>query len=162
MLKNKKIRTIFLLALILVSILGINYTQGMQNYQKLDFETGIVTASALNVRKGPSTSYDVITQIYKNEYIRIFAKIGDWYVIQTKKDYIGAVNSNYVRAIYQNADTKDNNTTNNITTSGLTNDEKETLDLINEQRIAARLARVNYRWRVTKYSKNKSTRYGRQ
>ena len=66
MLKNKKIRTIFLLALILVSILGINYTQGMQNYQKLDFETGIVTASALNVRKGPSTSYDVITQIYKN------------------------------------------------------------------------------------------------
>lgn len=117
----------------------------MQNYQKLDFETGIVTASALNVRKGPSTSYDVITQIYKNEYIRIFAKIGDWYVIQTKKDYIGAVNSNYVRAIYQNADTKDNNTTNNITTSGLTNDEKETLDLINEQRIAARLARVNYR-----------------
>ena len=41
--------------------------------------------------------------IYKNEYIRVFAKIGDWYVIQTNGDYIGMVSSKYVKLIYQKA-----------------------------------------------------------
>ena len=147
--KKKMIGTILLVILIILGMLGSNYTQGMQHYQKLDFVTGIVTATALNVREGPSTSYKIVTQVYKNEYIRVFAKIGDWYVIQTDKDYIGAVNSNYVRAIYPNTNDTNNSTNNNLdndtTTSGLTNDEKETLDLINEQRIAARFASINCR-----------------
>lgn len=141
---NKKMKTtmiIFAIALILVSVFGIGNTLGMQHYQKLDFVTGIVTATALNVREGPSTSYKIITQIYKNEYIRVFAKIGNWYVIQTDKDYIGAVNSSYIKAIYPSNNDNNNQTNSNTNqqNSGLTNDEKETLDLINEQRVAAGL-----------------------
>ena len=36
------------------------------------------------------------------EYIRLFAKIGDWYIVQTDNDYIGAVSSKYIKLIYPN------------------------------------------------------------
>ena len=85
--------------------------------------------------------------IYKNEYIRVFAKIGDWYVIQTNGDYIGMVSSKYVKLIYPKSNNSNNqntnNTTNNTTTnngSSLTADEKEVFDLINAKRTAARLS----------------------
>lgn len=145
---NKKLRLAALvLAVIFIAIggiIGINESLGIQHYQKLDFVTGLVTATALNVRQGPATTYKIVTQVYKNEYIRVFAKIGDWYVIQTDKDYIGAVNSNYVKPIYPNSDNSSTqNTTQNNTSQGtttqLTNDEKETLALINEQRASTGL-----------------------
>ncbi len=140
---NKKLRlTALVLSIIFVifgGIAGINESLGMQHYQKLDFVTGLVTANALNVRQGPSTTYKIVTQVYKNEYIRVYAKIGNWYVIQTDKDYIGAVNSNYVKPIYPNSNNSSTqntiqNNTSQGTTTQLTNDEKETLALINEQR----------------------------
>ena len=40
--------------------------------------------------------------MYKNQYIRLFAKIGDWYIVQTDNDYIGAVSSKYIKLIYPN------------------------------------------------------------
>lgn len=65
-------------------------------------------------------------------------------MIQTDKDFIGAVSKDYVRPIYPNTNNtnqtnqteQDNNTQ---VGSGLTNDEKETFNLINEQRVAAGL-----------------------
>lgn len=110
-------------------------TQAMTHYQKVDFSTGLVTATTLNVRQGPSTSYKVVTQVYKNEYIRVFAKVGTWYIIQTDKDYIGAVSAKYIRAIYPstgNAGTSDNSQ--NTTTTVLSEDEKEVFNLINKKR----------------------------
>ena len=84
----------------------------------------------------------MVTQVKKNEYIRVFAKVGDWYVIQTEGDYIGAVSKNYVKAIYPDGTTGSSGSTNNTqeTDSGLTTDELETFKLINEQRTAAGLA----------------------
>ena len=105
--------------------------------------TGLVTASALNVRQGPETNYKIVTMVYKNEYIRIFAKIGDWYVIQTEKDYIGMVSSKYVKLIYPNGNTDSPNTTTPSTTennSGLTADELEVFNLINAKRTSAGLS----------------------
>lgn len=74
----------------------------------------------------------------------MFAKVGNWYVVQTDKDYIGAVSKDYVKAIYpssENTNKEENNTNNSAGTnaSGLTNDELETFNLINEQRVAAGL-----------------------
>ena len=46
------------------------------------------------------TNYNVITTVSKNEYIRVFAGVGEWYIIQTDSDYVGAVSRKYVRAIY--------------------------------------------------------------
>ena len=106
----------------------------MQHYYKLDFQTGLVTASKLNVRSGPSTKYSVVTTVNKNEYIRVLAGVGNWYIIQTESDHVGAVSKQYVKAIYpsSNNNTSGNNTSTNQTT--LTVDEQETLNLINAQR----------------------------
>ena len=77
--------------------------------------------------------------IYKNQYIRIFAKIGDWYVIQTEGDFIGMANSKYVKLIYPTKSTNNTNGQNNSSTvksEELTKDEEETFNLVNKERTA--------------------------
>lgn len=143
--KTKKLIIALILFITIISISTVS--KAMSHYQKVGTTTGLVTASALNVRQGPGTNYKAVTMIYKNEYIRVFAKIGDWYVIQTNGDYIGMVSSKYVKLIYPKSNNSNNqntnNTTNNTTTnngSSLTADEKEVFDLINAKRTAARLS----------------------
>ena len=104
-----------IISLLIVSTLFLssNVLFAMRTYEEVDFVTGLVTASALNVRTGPSTNYRVIGTVYKNEYIRVFAKIGDWYVVQTPSDQIGAVSSKYVKAIKPNNQTVNTNISTN-------------------------------------------------
>ncbi len=140
--KNKAIKITIIMMITLI-IFSVSTSFAMQHYYKLDFSTGIVTASTLNVRSGPGTSFKVITTAKKNEYIRVFAGIGDWYVVQVEGDYIGAVSKKYVKAIYPNSsnNTNQNNNTGNTnqntgqTSSTLNANEKEVFDLINQQRI---------------------------
>lgn len=143
--KTKKLIIALILFITIISISTVS--KAMSHYQTVGTTTGLVTASALNVRQGPGTNYKAVTMIYKNEYIRVFAKIGDWYVIQTNGDYIGMVSSKYVKLIYPKSNNSNNqntnNTTNNTTTnngSSLTADEKEVFDLINAKRTAAGLS----------------------
>ena len=113
---------------------------GMQHYYKVDFSTGLVKATTLNVRSGPGTNYGIVTTVKKNEYIRVFAGVGDWYIVQVEGDYVGAVNKKYVKAIYPNYSNSNNSSNNNSssnsnsTTTAMTTDEKEVFDLINNQR----------------------------
>ena len=113
---------------------------GMQHYYKVDFSTGLVKATTLNVRCGPGTNYGIVTTVKKNEYIRVFAGVGDWYIVQVEGDYVGAVNKKYVKAIYPNYSNSNNSSNNNSssnsnsTTTAMTTDEKEVFDLINNQR----------------------------
>lgn len=113
---------------------------GMQHYYKVDFSTGIVTATTLNVRSGPGTQYKIVATVKKNEYIRVFAGVGEWYIVQVEGDYVGAVSKKYVKAV--NSSTSSGNTStgtntgtsNGTTNSTLTADEQETFNLINKQR----------------------------
>ncbi|MFR6021706.1 MAG: CAP domain-containing protein [Clostridia bacterium] len=113
---------------------------GMQHYYKVDFSTGLVTATTLNVRSGPGTNYGIVATVKKNEYIRVFAGVGDWYIVQVEGDYVGAVNKKYVKAIYPNSSNSNNSSNNNSssnsnsTITAMTTDEKEVFDLINNQR----------------------------
>lgn len=123
---------------IIVSFNILSSTLAMQHYQKVDFSTGLVTATALNVREGPSTSYKIITQVYKNEYIRVFARIGNWYVIQTDKDYVGAVSASYIKPIYPstgNSSSSGTTSSSNLQVN-LSQDELEVFNLINQKRVA--------------------------
>ena len=134
---KKKLMVVFCLLLAVILIIGITVkTTAMTHYEKVDFVTGLVTASALNVRQGPGLNYNIATKVYKNEYIRVFAKIGKWYVIQTDKDIVGVVSTEYVKPIYPNTN---NNSAGNSNNSSLTADEKQVFDLINEQRKKAGL-----------------------
>ena len=115
-----------------------NKSTAMLHYQTVGTPTGIVTATTLNIRQGPATTYKSITTVRKNEYIRIFAKIGDWYVVQTDSNYIGTASSKYIRLVYPNntGNLGSSDTGSGTTTSQLTADELEVFDLINAKRIA--------------------------
>ena len=139
--KKKHILFLLMAVIFVFAVTHITKTFGMQYYYKVDFSTGLVTATTLNVRSGPGTGYKVVATVKKNDYIRVFAGVGDWYVVQVEGDYIGAVSKQYVKPIYpgsSNNKTSTGNTQNNTgtTTANLTSDEKEVFDLINQQRVA--------------------------
>ena len=119
---------------------GVSISFGMQHYYKVDFSTAIVTASTLNVRAGPGTQYKVVATVKKNEYIRVFAGVGNWYIVQVEGDYVGAVSKQYVKPIYPSAKTGSTSKTtedsgnSKTITSSMNADEQEVFDLINKQR----------------------------
>ena len=134
---KSKILISMLIFLILIGIMNIS--TAMLHYQTVRTPTGLVTATTLNVRQGPGTNYGIVTRVYKNQYIRLFAKIGDWYVVQTDDNYLGAVSSKYIKLIYPNTSGSQGSTgggNTGTTTSQLTADEQEVFDLINAKRVA--------------------------
>ena len=165
-----------IISILIISTLVLSSSAlfAMRSYEEVDFVTGIVTATALNVRTGPSTNYRVIGNVYKNEYIRIFAKIGDWYVVQTPSDQIGAVSTKYVRAIYANNNTStgnsnttpgttastgninNSNTNINAENSGATTEEIELLKLINAERIKNGLSELKFDAELQRVAKIKA------
>lgn len=133
--------------LVFVCMMGIFSTSfAMQHYYTVDFSTGLVTATELNVRSGPGTGFRIVTTVKKNEYIRVFAGIGDWYVVQVDGDYIGAVSKKYVKAIYpSSSNTGSSSSGSGSSSSGsgtgstqisasMNEDEQEVFNLINKQR----------------------------
>ena len=150
---TKKKLTIFASATIsFLLIFACTTSFGMQHYYKLDFSTGLVTATTLNVRSGPGTGYPVVATVNKNEYVRVFAGVGSWYIVQVEGDFVGAVSQKYIKPIYptgsgtssgtstntgtnNNTPGKSSNTTGVTGISSLTADELETFNLINQQRI---------------------------
>lgn len=142
-----KIKKHILIIMVILALLCItNKVQAMSYYQTVGTTTGLVTASALNVRQGPGTNFKAVTLVYKNEYIRIFAQIGDWYVIQTNSDFIGCVSKTYVKLIYpktQSSGESSSTGKTNTTNSTLTADELEVFNLINEERTKNGLSALN-------------------
>ena len=57
---------------------------------------GTVTASVLNVRSGPSTSYSVTTKIYKGNKVEILETSNGWHKIKASNGKIGWVSGSYI------------------------------------------------------------------
>lgn len=135
---RKRILSLCMVIVFTLTVCKITMSYGMQHYYNVDFSTGIVTASTLNVRSGPGTQYKVVATVKKNEYIRVFAGVGDWYIVQVEGDYVGAVSKKYVKAIYPSSSNSGNTGSSggqtSQTTSSMTADEKEVFNLINQQR----------------------------
>ena len=112
------------------------------------------------------TNYNVITTVNKNEYIRVFAGVGEWYIIQTDSDYVGAVSRKYVRAIYPSSSGSSNSgtggssssgsTSSSTETSNMNSDEKEVFDLINKQRTNNGLAALKNDSKVQRVARIKA------
>lgn len=139
-LKKSVLFKISVLAIMIITLSVVTISLGMDHYYNVDFTTGLVTASLLNVRSGPGTKFPIVATVKKNEYIRVFAGIGDWYVVQLDSNYIGAVSKKYIKPIYPNTGTgtglnnNDSNNNNTTNTTNLTSDEWEVFNLINQQR----------------------------
>ena len=147
-LKNNKKKIIIFVSILscFVLIFVCTTSFGMQHYYNLNFSTGLVTANKLNVRSGPGTAYSVVTTVNKDEYVRVFAGVGSWYIVQVDGDYIGAVSQKYIKPIYPNTGSSTNTGgssssssssgagSNASNTASLTADELETFNLINQER----------------------------
>lgn len=164
----------FLISLLIISVIFSMFSviYGITYYEKVDFVTGIVTASALNIRSGPGTNFKSVGLVYKNEYVRVFAKVGDWYVIQTENDLIGAANTKYIRGITGNSNSINSNSNVNNNTnintsintntshaqnnSNITTEEQELLKLINEKRAAYGLSDLKFDEELQRVAKIKA------
>ena len=80
-----------------------------------------VTASTLNVRSGPSTSYSITTKVYKGEILEVLESSNGWSKIKTTSGEIGWASEGYLST----SGTSDN--TGNSTTPS--NKVKEVVDL---------------------------------
>ena len=58
---------------------------------------GTVTADALNVRSGPSTSYGITTKLYKGDKVEILETSNGWYKIKASNGKIGWVSGDYIK-----------------------------------------------------------------
>lgn len=164
--KNKLLIFSSIFLTFIITFCTFSTSFGMQHYYKLDFSTCIVTVSKLNVRSGPGTGYSIVATVNKNDYIRVFAGVGDWYIVQVEGDYVGAVNKKYVKPIYPNNNTGNSNNSNNsssntgsnsnTTSSNLSQDEKEVFDLINKQRTNNGLKALNIDSEVQKVARIKA------
>ena len=63
--KKKKLLIFSVIIMCVLVVLGYTTSFGMQHYYKLDFSTGLVTATTLNVRSGPGIQYKVIATVKK-------------------------------------------------------------------------------------------------
>ena len=59
-------------------------------------QEGVVTASVLNVRSGPSTSYSVITKLYKGDKVEILESSNGWNKIKTSSGKTGWSSAEYL------------------------------------------------------------------
>lgn len=142
--------SICILMIILFSY--INRTSAY-TYESLDFRYGRVKAKTfLNIRCGPSIQYERVGKVKSGECVDVFAKVGEWYIIQTNSNIVGAVSGKYIEPIYDEnlknqseiEDVKMEESEQTISDSGkvgtyidnleLTEEEKEFLNLINANR----------------------------
>lgn len=62
-------------------------TPGNENTGRI----ALITGSVVNVRSGPGTGYEVVTQVQKGDALTILGENGDWYQVQTAEGYQGWV-----------------------------------------------------------------------
>jgi len=140
---KKRILFIIILAIVIIGNAMTAYTMAMKESVAAEFARGEVIATKLNVRSGPNLTYNVVDILNQGEYIKVYAKIEDWYLIQTEENIFGCVNSKYIKnAQDEIATDAPAQSENEGTTSALTEDEKEVFALINEQRKANGLAEL--------------------
>lgn len=68
----------------------------MDAYESVEHSLGIVNTDYLNMRSGAGIDFTSIDLLNRNEYVRIFGKIGDWYIIQNEENQIGTAHSKYI------------------------------------------------------------------
>ena len=151
--KNLFIRKIlFLLIVFVILSLCINYSKSYayNEYEEVDFKIGVVKVNNLNIRCGPGKKFAKVGSLKKGEHINVFAKSGNWYIIQTDSELIGAVSIDYIdkisnldetnqATIYTNTNLSDN--LHDVVAEEfsdeleLTKEEEEFLNLINSNRV---------------------------
>ena len=128
---KKRIFFILVLAILILGEMMSSNTLAMRQGEEVEFKEGQVTVMKLNIRKGPGKEYEVIGSLKENEGVKIYAKLDDWYIIQTKDDVVGCISSEYVKQAGESIEEINEYKPEPIQ---LTEDEKIVLELINKYR----------------------------
>jgi cell wall-associated NlpC family hydrolase len=59
--------------------------------------TGVVTASKLNMRTGPSTNYSIMHVLWQGNRVKVIGRTTGWYKIQLSDGRVGWVSATYLR-----------------------------------------------------------------
>lgn len=97
-------------------------------FQKSEVDRVVITASALNVRSGNSTSFPIVNKVYRNQVIEVIGKLGNWYVVHLPDNTVGAIASWYTKP-YQ-----PQNTGSSSGNAYASQEELYMLELINKER----------------------------
>ena len=124
--------------------------EASEAYKSMELATGVVTATNVNLRTGPATTFDIICKLKKNQGITIIGKMGDWYAVYVgSSGNVGAITSQYVKVDTTKETTNKTNTktvsakttkaVNTVTATAtkakdISSDEQALLDLINKER----------------------------
>lgn len=100
---KKRIAFLIALTLLLTTFSGlilpdVRRAEAAPQFQRVNFVNGVVTATALNVRQGPSTKYKVVCVLKKGQTVKIFGKLGNWYALyETAGGCVGVADSKYIK-----------------------------------------------------------------
>ncbi|MGI6668447.1 MAG: CAP domain-containing protein [Acetivibrionales bacterium] len=148
---KKKIAVLALLAIAITSFTCYSAAAVEGNGIRLAFEKvgddlATVTAGRLNVREGPSTSFQSICKLDKGHTVTVMGKLGDWYAIYIPDTgIVGAVDGRYIEFAGKDAITVASNEDvslkkapekgpDNSSKLVLSEDEQKLLDLVNKAR----------------------------
>lgn len=80
-----------------ITALGIGTVAlALSSVDSYAMEKGIITASTLNVRSGPSTNNSIISKINKGQYVEILEKNNVWYKVKLSNGLIGWASGCYI------------------------------------------------------------------
>jgi uncharacterized YkwD family protein len=172
MIKRRLLSATLLLLVTIFTVIPMGTGQfkveASEAYKSMELTTGVVTATNVNLRTGPATTFDIICKLKKNQDITIIGKMGDWYAVYVgSSGNVGAITSQYVKIKEEkekkeeketsktntktasaNA-TKAVNTVNTVKTNetkvkDISSDEQALLDMINNERKKQGLAALEF------------------
>lgn len=133
-------------------------TNAATRFERVGFVDSTVTASYLNLRQGPSTKYYIIGVMEKGDTVKVFGKIDGWYAVyEPKTGKVGCAYSKYIvqkgtnpkptqkpkptaTPVPKPENTKPpiiNTPVPSEPVTGITEEEQEMLNLVNEARAEA-------------------------
>ena len=83
-------------------------------------QEGVVTASTLNVRSGPSTSYSITTKVYKGETVEVLESSNGWSKIKTSTGKTGWASEEYLSTSGTSDNTENSTTGKKVTVTAST------------------------------------------
>lgn len=182
---KKKLCILTLVSALLLSPLGLsspNKTSiAATSFQRVNYISAKVNASALNVRQGPSTRFPIVCVLKSGQIVKVLGKIDGWSAVyEPGKRCIGLCMSQYLKPIYTAAPSskpiptpvpKPVNTptpvktptpintpapTSPQSTAGVTSEEQTLLNLINSERSKAGIAPLSFDMAALKVARLKA------
>lgn len=131
--------------LVLAVSLSFAFSAGAKSYfdQQNHPARIIITGSIVNVRSGPSTRHTILHRLYRNNIVDCHGRLAGWYVIHLSDDTVGLVSGDYAKGYYPPTSTPQPTKppsppsptkTPGSVVSGLSADEQQMLNLVNQAR----------------------------